>query len=58
MSPPTKNLGFHSETRVKKLMFKPVAKGINPKMVVIAVSKTGLNLAAPPLVTEFLKSSI
>ena len=58
VSPPTKKFGFHSETRVKKLIFKPVAKGINPKIVVIAVSKTGLNLAAPPLITEFLKSSI
>jgi hypothetical protein len=30
-------------------MLKPIAKGINPKTVVIAVNSTGLNLALPPL---------
>ena len=58
VSPPTKKLGFHSDTSVKKLIFNHVARGISPKIVVIAVSRTGLNLAAPPPITEFLKSSI
>ena len=58
VSPPTKKFGFHSDISVKKFIFKPVARGINPKIVVIAVSRTGLYLAAPPPITEFLKSSI
>ena len=37
--------GLKSEDNVKKLILRPIAKGINPKIVVIAVNKTGLKRA-------------
>ena len=37
----------NSLNKVKKLMFKPIARGISPSMVVMAVSKTGLRRALP-----------
>ena len=40
-----------SLNNVKKLMFNPIAKGIKPKMVVIAVSKTGRKRALPAFTT-------
>ena len=37
----------NSLNNVKKLIFNPIAKGINPRMVVIAVNKTGRKRALP-----------
>ena len=37
-------------------MFSPVANGINPKMVVIAVKITGRKRAAPPFTMASLAS--
>jgi hypothetical protein len=37
-------------------MFNPVAKGIKPKIVVIAVNKTGRKRALPPLTMASIKS--
>ena len=48
LSPPTKTFGSHCENKEKKSMFRPMANGINPNMVVIAVRITGRNLAVPP----------
>ena len=48
LSPPRKNCGSNSVTKVKKLKLKPMANGIRPKTVVIAVSSTGLRRVAPP----------
>ena len=39
-------------------MLRPEAKGKRPKIVVIAVNRTGLNLVFPPSITELLKSSL
>ena len=41
--------GLNSLNKVKKLIFNPVANGIRPNIVVIAVNKTGLRRALPPL---------
>ncbi len=35
-------------------MFKPIARGINPSIVVIAVNSTGRNLALPPSMIDSL----
>jgi len=35
-------LAFQSAKRVKKSIFNPTARGINPNIVVIAVKRTGL----------------
>ena len=35
-------------------MFKPIARGINPSIVVIAVNSTGRNLALPPSIIDSL----
>ena len=37
-------------------MFKPVANGINPKIVVIAVNKTGRKRAFPPFTIASIRS--
>ena len=39
-------------------MFKPIAKGINPSIVVIAVNSTGRNLALPPSMIDSLMISV
>ncbi len=38
-------------------MFSPIAKGINPKIVVIAVNKTGLKRALPAFTILSKRSS-
>ena len=38
-------------------MFKPIARGISPKTVVIAVNSTGRNLALPACMMLSSKSS-
>ena len=59
----TNTLGAHIfiqkcfENNVKKLMFNPIARGISPKMVVIAVSKTGRKRAFPAFTTVSNKLS-
>ena len=35
-------------------MFRPIARGINPNIVVIAVNNTGRNLALPPSIIDSL----
>ena len=38
-------------------MFSPIANGISPKTVVIAVKSTGLNLVEPPVTIAAFTSS-
>ena len=45
-------LAFQSAKRVKKSIFNPIASGINPNIVVIAVKRTGLSLAFPAVLTR------
>ena len=45
-------LAFQSAKRVKKSIFNPIASGINPNIVVIAVKRTGLSLALPAVLTR------
>ena len=40
----------------KKSIFNPIDKGINPRIVVIAVKRTGLNLAEPLSIIAFINS--
>ena len=47
LSPPQKMCGFSSENNVIKLMLKPMAIGINPKIAATAVSNTGIILVLP-----------
>ena len=47
LSPPKKICGSFSVNRVKKLMFIPVANGISPSTVVIAVKSTGRKRVLP-----------
>ena len=58
LSPPKNICGSQSLIRVKKLMFNPEASGKRPRIVVMAVNKTGLSLVFPPSITEALKSSL
>ena len=58
LSPPKNIWGSQSLTRLKKFIFNPDAKGNSPKIVVIAVNRTGRNLVFPPSITAFLKSSL
>ena len=39
-------------------MLRPEASGKRPRIVVMAVNKTGLSLVLPPSITEALKSSL
>ena len=55
LSPPKNICGSHSLIRVKKLIFSPEASGKRPRIVVIAVNKTGLSLVFPPSITALLK---
>ena len=48
LSPPKKIFGAYDVNRPAKSMLKPIAIGINPRMVVIAVNKTGRSLVLPP----------
>src|SRR5947209_1623817 len=41
LSPPKKMCGFRSENSVMKLMLKPKAMGINPRIAARAVNNTG-----------------
>ena len=52
LSPPMYTCGSQSENSAKKSIFKPIANGINPKIVVIAVKITGRNLAVPPSIID------
>ena len=58
LSPPINTLGSHSENKEKKSMLRPIDKGINPKMVVMAVRITGRNLAVPPWMIAFMASEL
>ena len=58
LSPPKNICGSQSLTRVKKLMLRPEASGKRPRIVVMAVNKTGLCLVLPPSITDALKSSL
>ena len=49
LSPPIYIFGSRSESKEKKSMLRPIARGIKPRTVVIAVSTTGLSLAVPPV---------
>ena len=44
LSPPIYIFGSHSENIEKKSIFNPIANGINPRTVVMAVRSTGLSL--------------
>ena len=48
LSPPKKMFGAYDVNRPAKSMLNPIAMGINPRMVVIAVRRTGRNLVLPP----------
>ena len=53
LSPPKNICGSQSLISVKKLIFSPEASGKRPRIVVIAVNKTGLSLVFPPSITCF-----
>ena len=58
LSPPKNNWASRRVNKVIKLMLRPVAKGIRPRIVVMAVKSTGRNLLFPPNIMAFLTSSI
>ena len=51
-------LASQSVISVMKLILSPVASGINPKMVVMAVRSTGRKRAAPPKTMASLASNL
>ena len=59
LSPPMYKCGFKLIISEKKSKFNPIAKGINPKIAVKAVSKTGLRRDFPDsIITSLIWSKV